>query len=149
MSRGAFDRRGADGSIAVLDGTWVSAMLSKHPRDEILFGKGFLRRTDVCGTSVLLVANVGLGRFQRGYQALRLFNGNCFVSVAVKGLAREPRHLRGVGMDGEAGCGEQQQSAARRQEAVRVARAGDELAEQALLHPAVRPPSMAMFWPVM
>ena len=23
MSRGAFDRRGADGSIAVLDGTWV------------------------------------------------------------------------------------------------------------------------------
>src|SRR5713101_5552461 len=35
-------------------------MLSKHPRDEILFGKGFLRRTDVCGTSVLLVANVGL-----------------------------------------------------------------------------------------
>src|SRR5438034_11760416 len=70
-------------------------MLSKHPRDEILFGKGFLRRTDVSGTSVLLVANVGLGRFQRGYQALRLFNGNCFVSVAVKDPNRHVLDLLG------------------------------------------------------
>src|SRR5215204_3386456 len=70
------------GSIAVLDGG--SSMLRQQPSDQLMFGIGFFRRSDMRRSLVLLVPDVAVHSFQSRQQAPGLRYWHRLIGIAVE-----------------------------------------------------------------